>query len=134
MFIQDLKNDFYNKLIGKRILVVVNFDVDAICTAKILGSLFRYDNMMYTMVPVMGQSGLKRTYLEYKGDVKHIVLINCGGCIDLLEFLEPEDDCVIYVCDSHRPYDVFNVYSSGQVSDCLFIIIWVRISVCSVVG
>jgi cell division control protein 45 len=115
MFVQDLQNDFYKNLIGKRILVIVNIDCDAICSTKILQTLFRYDNMIYTMVPIMGQSGLRRAYAEYKEDVKIIILINCGGCMDLLEYLELDDDILIYVCDNHRPYDVFNVYSSSQV-------------------
>lgn len=54
MFIQNLKEDFYNVLIGKRILVIVNHDLDAICASKILQSLFKYDHIQYTVVPIMG--------------------------------------------------------------------------------
>lgn len=116
MFIQDIKVDFYNKIIGKRILVIVNYDIDAICASKILQSLFQYDTMVYSIVPIMGISGLKRAFDDNKEDVKYILLLNCGGCIDIVELLQPEDDIKFFICDSHRPLDVCNIYSDGQVS------------------
>jgi cell division control protein 45 len=30
--------------------------------------------------------------------------------------LQPEDDIIFYICDSHRPLDVCNIYSDNQVS------------------
>lgn len=116
MFIQDIKVDFYNKIIGKRILVIVNYDIDAICASKILQSLFQYDTMVYSIIPIMGISGLKRAFDDNKEDVKYILLLNCGGCIDIVELLQPEDDIKFFICDSHRPLDVCNIYSDGQVS------------------
>lgn len=115
MFITDLKNDFYNVLIGKRVLVVVNFDVDGICASKILQSLFRYDQMVFSVIPIIGLNGLKRTFLEHKEDAKIFLFINCGGCIDIVDELQPEEDIVFYICDSHRPYSVTNIYSEEQV-------------------
>lgn len=35
--------------------------------------------------------------------------------MDLLETLQPEDDSVFFVCDTHRPVDVVNVYNDTQV-------------------
>lgn len=115
MFIHDLKNDFYNVLRGKRILVIVNYDIDAICASKILQSLFRYDHMLYSIVPIMGLAGLRRAFNDNKDDVKDVILINCGVAVDLVELLEPDEDVTFYVCDSHRPLDVCNVYSDSQV-------------------
>lgn len=116
MFIEDIKVDFYNKIIGKRILVIVNYDIDAICASKILQSLFQYDTMVYSIVPIMGISGLKRAFDDNKDDVKYVLLLNCGGCIDIVELLQPEDGITFFICDSHRPLDVCNIYSDGQVS------------------
>ena len=42
-------------------------------------------------------------------------MINCGGTVDVVDFLDPPDDVVIFVADSHRPTDVCNIYSDGQV-------------------
>lgn len=126
MFIQDIKIDFYNTIIGKRILVIVNYDIDAICASKILQSLFQYDTMVYSIVPIMGMSGLKRAFDDNKEDVKYVLLLNCGGCIDIVEFLQPEDDIKFFICDSHRPLDVCNIYSDGQV--CFFFFCYFMIS------
>lgn len=115
MFIQDLKIDFYNILRGKRILVIVNYDIDAICASKILQTLFRYDHMVYSIVPIMGIAGLQRAYAENKDDVKYVLLINCGVCLDIVELLRPDEDVTFFICDSHRPMDVCNIYSDSQV-------------------
>ena len=115
MFVQDLRLDFYNILIGKRILIIVNYDIDAICASKILQSLFKYDQMVYSVVPIMGLAGLQRAFQENQDNVKYVILINCGGCIDIVEYLQPDEDVVFFVCDSHRPFDVCNIYSDKQV-------------------
>ncbi|XP_033242746.1 cell division control protein 45 homolog isoform X2 [Drosophila miranda] len=115
MFIQDLKNDFYRHLVGKRILIIVNYDIDAICASKILQALFQYDHMLYTVVPIMGITGLRRAYGEHQGDVKYVLLVNCGGCVDIVELLQPAEDVTFFICDAHRPLDVCNIYSDRQV-------------------
>ncbi|KAH8419723.1 hypothetical protein KR009_001587 [Drosophila setifemur] len=115
MFIQDLREDFYRQLVGKRILIIVNYDIDAICASRILQALFKYDHMLYTVVPIMGITGLKRAYGEHQGDVKYVVLVNCGGCVDIVELLQPAEDVTFFICDSHRPLDVCNIYSDRQV-------------------
>lgn len=116
MFVQDMKTDFYTALVGKRVLVIVNYDIDGICASKILQALFKYDHMVYSVVPIMGRSGLQRAFAENKDDIKLVLLINCGGCIDIVEVLQPDEEVVFFVCDSHRPMDVCNIYSDSQVS------------------
>lgn len=115
MFVEDIKNDFYNILLGNRVLLLVHYDVDAICTCKILQGLFKCDNVSYTLVPVGGIAELKRAYEENNEEIKYVVLINCGGTIDLVDILQPEEDVVFFVLDAHKPTDVCNVYSDGQV-------------------
>ncbi|KAL0818601.1 hypothetical protein ABMA28_009034 [Loxostege sticticalis] len=115
MFIEDLRNDFYNVLLGNRVLLLVHYDVDAICTCKILQGLFKCDNISYTLVPVGGVSELKTAYEENNEEIKFVVLVNCGGTIDLVDILQPEEDVVFFVLDSHKPTDICNVYSDGQV-------------------
>lgn len=115
MFVRDLRQDFYNRLVGKRLLIIVNYDIDAICASKILQSLFKYDHMLYSVVPIMGLAGLQRAYNEHQGDVKYVLLVNCGGCVDIVELLQPEEDVIFFICDAHRPLDVCNIYSDRQV-------------------
>ncbi|KAJ9591491.1 hypothetical protein L9F63_001977, partial [Diploptera punctata] len=115
MYIQDLRKDFYNVLIGKRILLLVNYDIDALCTCKILQCLFRIDSIVYTLIPVQGITDLQNAYEENSGEVKYVILVNCGGTIDIVEALQPEEDVVFFVVDSHKPTDVCNIYNNGQI-------------------
>lgn len=48
------------------------------------------------------------------------MLINCGGTLDIIELLEPDEDVTFFVVDSHRPTDICNIYSSSQVFNLLF--------------
>ncbi len=47
--------------------------------------------------------------------LKYVVMINCGNNMDILEVLQPEEDVQFFICDSHRPIDLFNVYNDTQV-------------------
>lgn len=116
MFIHDIRKEFYRELFGKRILLLVNHDVDAICACKILHCLLRSDNVVYTSVAVQGMKDLEDAYKDNCDKVKHIVLINCGGSIDIVETLQPEEDVKFFILDSHRPFDVCNVYNNSQVN------------------
>ncbi|KAG8597294.1 hypothetical protein GDO81_002240 [Engystomops pustulosus] len=46
---------------------------------------------------------------------RYFVLINCGANIDLLETLQPPEETVFFICDTHRPIDVVNVYNDTQI-------------------
>nr|CAD7415886.1 unnamed protein product [Timema cristinae] len=114
MYVEDLKNDFYNLLIGKRILLLVNYDVDAICACKILLHLFHFENILYTLVPVQGVKDLQDAF-EANTEVNYVIFLNCGGTIDVVDALQPEDNVVLFIADSHKPTDVCNVYNNRQV-------------------
>lgn len=116
MFVQDLRTDFYNQLIGKRVIIIANFDIDSISASKILQSLFRNDHIIFTFVPVLGVKSLKRTFEDNKSDCSLFLFVNCGGCLDLVELLSPDENILFFVCDSHRPLDLCNIYSDSQVS------------------
>nr|CAD7442212.1 unnamed protein product [Timema bartmani] len=114
MYVEDLKKDFYNLLVGKRILLLVNYDVDAICACKILLHLFHFENILYTLVPVQGVKDLQDAF-EANTEVNYVIFLNCGGTIDVVDALQPEEDVVLFIADSHKPTDVCNVYNNRQV-------------------
>ncbi|VVC44592.1 CDC45 family [Cinara cedri] len=115
MFVEDLVKGFYDIISKNKILILVNYDVDAICAVKILQCILRFDNIIYVLVPVKTTTEFKNAFEEQKVDVKHVVLINCGGTLDIIEILEPEEDIIFFVVDSHRPTEICNIYSSSQV-------------------
>lgn len=115
MYIDNVIEGFYNVVNGSRVLLFVNYDIDGICAARILQHLFRCDTISYTLVPVSGIQDLRTAYEENCEEVKFVVLVNCGGTIDVVELLEPEEHVVFFLLDSHRPTDLCNVFSSSQV-------------------
>lgn len=77
--------------------------------------MLKHRHTLYTLAAIAGIEDLKRTYLENSQDVKYFVLINCGGTIDLVDLLEPDEEVVFFILDSHRPLDLCNIYSNRQV-------------------
>ncbi|KAK0080928.1 hypothetical protein PV325_013088 [Microctonus aethiopoides] len=115
MFVENLKDDFYKLIQGNRCLLLVNFDIDAICACKILQNLFKNDSVVYTVAPVRGIQDMVAAYEDNCEEVKNVIMINCGGTIDIVELLEPPEDIIFFIIDSHRPYDLCNIYSEGQI-------------------
>nr|XP_020661108.1 cell division control protein 45 homolog [Pogona vitticeps] len=115
MFLTDFRKEFYEVVVNQRVLLLVASDVDALCACKILQALFHCDHVQYTLVPVSGWQELETAFLEHKDQFQYFVLINCGVNIDLLDVLQPEEDTVFFVCDTHRPINVVNVYNETQV-------------------
>ncbi|NWS42782.1 CDC45 protein, partial [Probosciger aterrimus] len=115
MFVSDCRREFYDVIVNQRVLLLVASDVDALCACKILQALFQCDHVPYTLVPVSGWQELETAFLEHKDQFKYFVLINCGANVDLLEILQPEEDAFFFVCDSHRPINVVNVYNDTQI-------------------
>ncbi|KAM4707982.1 cell division control protein 45 homolog [Discoglossus pictus] len=115
MFVSDLRKEFYDVIVSQRVLLLVAPDVDALCACKILQALFQCDHVQYTLVPVSGWQELETLFLEHKEQFRYFVLVNCGANVDLLETLQPQEETIFYICDSHRPIDVVNVYNDSQI-------------------
>lgn len=41
--------------------------------------------------------------------------MNCGATLDVVELLQADENTVFFILDSHRPVDVYNIYSESQV-------------------
>ncbi|XP_018093132.1 cell division cycle 45 S homeolog isoform X1 [Xenopus laevis] len=115
MFVSDLRKEFYDVILTERVLLLVAPDVDALCACKILQALFQCDHVQYTLVPVSGWQELETLFLEHKEQFRYFVLLNCGANIDLLETLQPQEEAIFYICDTHRPIDVINIYNDSQI-------------------
>ncbi|KAJ7353918.1 DNA replication initiation factor cdc45 [Desmophyllum pertusum] len=115
MFVEKPKEEVYDVIMNERVLVLVSMDVDSLCACKILQWLFKCDNVQYTIVPVSGKEDLARAFHEHSEQLKHIFMVNCGANLNILEMLEPEEDVMFYIADSHRPIDLDNIYNQDQV-------------------
>jgi len=110
MLIYNLKQEFYECVSTERILILVALDVDAVCACKIAKLLFQQDNVQYTIVPVKGEQDIKKSYDEHREQIKNYLLINCGGNTDL-SYLEADEDASFFIVDSHRPFDLSNIFN-----------------------
>uniref|UniRef100_A0A8C5VB54 Cell division cycle 45 n=1 Tax=Microcebus murinus TaxID=30608 RepID=A0A8C5VB54_MICMU len=115
MFVSDFRKEFYEVVQSQRVLLFVASDVDALCACKILQALFQCDHVQYTLVPVAGWQELETAFLEHKAQFRYFILINCGANVDLLDILQPDEDTIFFVCDTHRPVNVVNVYNDTQI-------------------
>ena len=118
MLISDnLKQNFYQVLQGGRVLILAANDVDSLCASKILQTLLQADGVMYTLIPVSSLQSLSEAFTQHYSQANSIVTINCGGASPLQEVLELSavPHLPIFVIDSHRPFDLDNVYGPDQI-------------------
>ncbi|SCV04453.1 LAMI_0H16248g1_1 [Lachancea mirantina] len=113
------------------VIFVSCLNVDALCASKILTKLFKRQLVQLQLVPIFGYSELKHYFQELDDNINSVVLVGCGGMVDIEDFLEIdaqeyllETEPVrkykrnIYVMDSHRPWNLDNLFGS-QIVTCL---------------
>ena len=101
--------------------------VDALCALKILTNLLTSEFIPFKVEPVSSYGELEELNTNlfgsgsdpentcYAGDLSTIVLIECGGTIDLGKILIPPTNLSIVVLDSHRPIALENLLGNSQV-------------------
>lgn len=117
MFIRDLRREFYDLVVKTKVLVMVSYDTDAICALKILQFLFETDNVQYTVIPVANVADVVATFNTHKNNIQSVVLINAGSSFDVIEDLDVDSESKInvFIADSHRPINHFNIFRDSQV-------------------
>jgi len=61
--------------------------------------------------------------VEDNTDLRSIILVNLGSLVDLSEFFTlPPEGCTLHVIDSHRPWNLNNVFASGTEAE--QIVVW----------
>ena len=53
--------------------------------------------------------------IQMNESVRSIILINAGGMIDLSKFLDISTNTTVYVIDSHRPFNLKNLFMHENV-------------------
>ncbi|KAK3673230.1 DNA replication initiation factor cdc45 [Recurvomyces mirabilis] len=109
------------------LLVLTALSVDALCGVRILTALLKRDFIPHKVQPVGGYSDLQRVGEEQVqrlrrdngGEGGVVVCVGCGGGVDLAEMLGlgGEDGVEVWVVDSHRGWNLENVFSVPSNSD-----------------
>lgn len=98
------------------VLIIVAADPDALCACKILTNLLSVDTIGYRTVPVSGWKDLAaihRDQVAANEDLRSIIYLNLGSLLDLVEDIELPPRVMLHVLDSHRPYNLGNLFASG---------------------
>ena len=64
------------------------------------------------MKPIFSHEDLHevgKTHIENNEELRSLILLNCGGCVDLVSFLPLPEEVTVYVFDAHRPHNLMNV-------------------------
>lgn len=103
---------------GCTVLILVAPDADAIAACRIVTSLLRSEFILYKVKPVYSYEHLheiRGNLITENESLKSLILINCGGTVDLGTFLElPEDGLTVYVVDCHRPHNIRNIQGTSS--------------------
>lgn len=88
-------------------------DTDSLASVRILTTLLQTHNVRYDVSPVTGYAQLiaaATAVLDGKTEPVSLVLVNCGGSVDVDELFDLPPDSIVHIFDSHRPYHLNNVY------------------------
>lgn len=84
--------------------------------------MFKSDFLPYKIVPVHGYDDIRQcnnemlsgTSSDGGSDIRSIIMLDCGGSVDLNDFFQISSNVSIYLLDSHRPYTLFNIFNNSQ--------------------
>ncbi|KAI8057935.1 CDC45 family [Syncephalis plumigaleata] len=100
------------------VAIFVAPDADALCACRILVNLLTNDFISHKVVPVAGYTDLEeigQELIQEHEELKSIIMLNCGALVDLTEMFSLSEQHTIYVCDTHRPIHLRNLFGSAQV-------------------
>ncbi|KAJ3158100.1 hypothetical protein HDU86_003052 [Geranomyces michiganensis] len=100
------------------VVIFASPDADALCALKILVTLLKSDCVAHKVVPVAGYADLSVANDDHVHDneeLRSIILLNCGGNVDLLDLFSLSENMTVYVCDSHRPLNLRSLFSHDQI-------------------
>ncbi|KAJ2709715.1 DNA replication initiation factor cdc45, partial [Coemansia spiralis] len=98
---------------GTSVVVFVSADADAICGLRILTALLKRDAIGHKIVPVANYAEIaemNRTLVAGNTQIRTVVLLNCGAQVDIQDLLTLRDGLTVVVIDSHRPFNLYNVF------------------------
>ncbi|AMD18947.1 HBR046Cp [Eremothecium sinecaudum] len=129
-------HEAYSKIVSNssthsscRLVIFVScLNIDALCATKMLVKLLRKQLVQQQLVPIFGYSELLDHFLKLDENICDVILVGCGGMIDLEMFLQIDAESYvvegehkdgksqlkrnIYVLDCHRPWNLDNLFGS----------------------
>ncbi|WVW86722.1 hypothetical protein I302_108776 [Kwoniella bestiolae CBS 10118] len=94
------------------VVILAGTDVDGLLGARILCSLFKNDDVPYRLVPVGGYSELetRRDEALASEELHTLILLSLGSLLTLSSYFELPSSCHLHIIDSHRPWNLQNLF------------------------
>ncbi|TKY88433.1 hypothetical protein EX895_002785 [Sporisorium graminicola] len=118
------------------VLILSSPDVDSVCATRILTSLLLQDDIPHRIVPVEGYRSLLNTLSAVfpaldedsvaaalpssstsTTDVRSVIFVNLGAVLSLPTTFNIPASCTIHVIDSHRPWNLENLFATSHAND-----------------
>lgn len=101
------------------VLILTTNECDSICGARIFTSLLQKEFIRYSHIPISCEEDFKN--IQIPPSIQSLVLINCGGTIDIMQHIPAlvESSITVYIFDSHLPHHPSNINDPEQVSNFL---------------
>lgn len=118
------------------VIFVSCLNTDALCATKMLSQLLKRQLVQLQIIPVFGYAELKGHYSKLDDNINSVILVGCGGSIDVESFfeLDPKELLVdsednsggkgrkyrrsIYIFDTYRPWNLDNLFGS-EIVNCM---------------
>ncbi|KAJ2259977.1 SCF ubiquitin ligase complex subunit cdc4 [Coemansia sp. RSA 376] len=103
---------------GTSVLIFASIDVDGICALRLLTTLLKRDSVGHKIIPVNNYADItlmNTTLIESNLQIRSLVFLNCGAQVDIQDLVSLRDGLNVLIVDSHRPFNLYNVYWNEQV-------------------
>lgn len=115
---QQIKQESMSHSTYRVVVFVACLDVDAFAAGRMLGALLRKHLILHKMKPVVGYRGLRDAFRRLDDGVRNVILVGCGGNVDLDELFGLSEDAPrakIHVFDRVRPWNLNNLFGSEEI-------------------
>ncbi|KAJ2786295.1 DNA replication initiation factor cdc45 [Coemansia interrupta] len=103
---------------GTSVVIFAAADGDSLCALHILTTLLKRDSIGHRIVPVHSYGELAEQstrQISSSEQVRTAVFINCGGSVDIQEYVALRDSLTVVIVDSHRPFNLYNIFWNDSV-------------------
>lgn len=117
------------------VLLLVANDVDALCAARSLAAMLKEDDIAYRICPVDGYAALDKSIREDvvgNEELRTVIFLNFGSLLSIPTYFTTHSNpapegyilppsCCIHLIDSHRPYNLDNLFATSELMDRIFV-------------
>ena len=105
-------------------LILATPHVDSLAALRILTQLLAQDEVPFRIAPVNGYRSLQHVLAQDVHDhleLHTLIFINLGSLLPLPETVPLPPHCTLHVIDSHRPWNLSNLFATSGINDHIWV-------------